>query len=104
MRRVLKYDGLIPVIKKADGSHGDVTPERIREMKEYVSKNRVIKGHARRDFDVIKDGTTPGNQRKAQEIVRPYAEAEATWWTETMWGVNRLDAVRERIRAGPPSL
>jgi hypothetical protein len=104
MRRVLKYDGLIPVIKKANGSHGEITPERIREMKEFVARKRIVKGNAREEFDMIKDGMTPGNQQKAKEIVRPYAESGATWWTETMWGVKRIQNVRERIRAGPPIL
>lgn len=102
MRRVLKYDGLIPVIKKADGSHAEVTPQAIREMGEYISQNRKVKGNARDEFDIIKDGTTPANPRKAREIVGPFAEAGATWWMESMWGYKRMSDVRARVRAGPP--
>ena len=105
MRRVLKYDGLIPVIKKADGSHEEeIPPEKIREMKEFVERNRKVRGSMRREFDIIKDGVTPDNEKKAKEIVTPYAESGATWWTETMWGVKRISEVRNRIRAGPPVL
>ena len=105
MRRVLKYDGLIPVIKKADGSHEEeIPPEKIREMKEFVESNRMVGGRMRREFDIIKDGVTPSNEKKAKEIVTPYAESGATWWTETMWGVKRISDVRNRIRAGPPIL
>jgi len=105
MRRVLKYDGLIPVIKKLDGSHEEeIPPEKIREMKEFVERNRITRGRMRREFDIIKDGMTPANEKKAKEIVTPYAEAGATWWTETMWGVKEMGDVRKRIRAGPPIL
>lgn len=104
MRRVLKYDGLIPVIKKADGVHDDVPPEKIQEMKEFVERNRVVRGRMRSEFDIIIGGETPTNERKAKEIVAPYAESGATWWTETMWGVKRMSDVRNRIRAGPPRL
>src|SRR5579872_4866572 len=65
MRRVLKYDGLIGVIKKPDGTHIEVTPENIHEMKEFILKNRKIKGNLRKEFDIIKDGETPANKTKA---------------------------------------
>jgi len=104
MRRVLKYDGLIPVIKKADGSHGNISPENVHEMKEFVERNRIVRGRMRREFDIVKDGVTPANEKKAKEIVTPYAESGATWWTETIWGVRRMGDVRKRIRAGPPIL
>jgi fructose-1-phosphate kinase PfkB-like protein len=104
MGRVLKYDGLIPVIMGPDGTHEEeILPGKIREMKEFVEKNRIVRGRMRRDFDIIKDGTTPANEKKAKEIVVPYAEAGATWWTETMWGVKRIGDVRKRIQAGPPT-
>ena len=56
MGRALKYDGLIPVIKKPDGSHDEVTPEKIGEMREFVKSARVVKGRMRKEFDIIKDG------------------------------------------------
>ena len=102
MARVLKYDGLIAVIKKPDGSHEEVTPEKVREMKEFVSRNRKILGNRRREFDIIIDGITPTSQRKAGEIVAPFAEAGATWWTEVMWSTKSYKKVLERISAGPP--
>jgi hypothetical protein len=102
MARVLKYDGLIPVLKKSDGSHEEVTPNKFREMKEFALHNRKIIGYRRKDFDIIKDGMTPSNERKASEIIEPFAEAGATWWTETMWGTKKYQRVLERIQAGPP--
>ena len=102
IRRVLKYDGLIPVIKKADGSHGEITSDAIREMKEFISEKRAVKGNMRRDFEIIKDGTTPANHTRAREIVEPFAVAGATWWMESMWGYKSLQEVSKRITAGPP--
>lgn len=102
MRRVLKYDGLIPVIKKADGTHSEVTPDTIREMRRYVSENRTVGGNKRNEFDIVKDGVTPKNNRKARAVVEPFAAAGATWWMESMWGYKNLRAVRERVKAGPP--
>jgi hypothetical protein len=102
MGRVLKYDGLIPVIKKSNGDHGEVTPATIREMRKFVTEKRVVKGNMRKDFDIIKDGTTPLDRTKAREIVEPFAEAGATWWMESMWGYKGLREVRKRAKAGPP--
>jgi alkanesulfonate monooxygenase SsuD/methylene tetrahydromethanopterin reductase-like flavin-dependent oxidoreductase (luciferase family) len=104
MARVLKYDGLIPVIKKPDGSHEEITPEKIREMKEFVSENRKAQGNRKREFDIIMDGVTPTSQREARKVVEPFAEAGATWWTEVMWGVKKYVKVLKRILAGPPVL
>lgn len=103
MRRVLKYDGLIPVIKKPDGTHAEVTPGAIREMRRYVSENRTARGNQRREFDIIKDGVTPRNSSKARAMVKPFANAGATWWMESMWVYKDLRNVKERIEAGPPA-
>ncbi|MDG6910228.1 MAG: LLM class flavin-dependent oxidoreductase [Nitrososphaerota archaeon] len=101
MRRSLKCDGLIPVIKKPDGTHGEVTPDTIHEMSRYASENREVRGNMRMEFDLIKEGATPANPGKARATVEPFAEAGATWWMESMWGQGPGD-VRRRIRAGPP--
>ncbi|HKT22756.1 MAG TPA: LLM class flavin-dependent oxidoreductase [Nitrososphaerales archaeon] len=102
MRRVLKYDGLIPVIKGPDGSHQDVAPSDIAQMRKYVAENRYVKRNMRKDFDIIKDGETPASRGKARDVVGPFAEAGATWWMETMWGHEGTE-VRSRITAGPPA-
>ena len=104
MQRALKYDGLIPVVKKPDGSEDKVTAKMIHNMREFVHENRKIQRNRRREFDIITEGATPTNERKARKIVEPFVESGATWWMETMWGTNRTQKVRERIVAGPPSL
>jgi hypothetical protein len=53
-------------------------------------------------FDIVVDGQTPGGDARAVEKVRPYAEAGATWWIETMWDEHELEPVKKRILQGPP--
>ncbi len=105
MRRVLRYDGLIPNVMDAEGEHEQVTPDRIREMKEYVLENRT----ETTPFDFVTEGRTPGDDpAKAAELVRPWADAGATWWIEEMWpapdAVASPETVRKRLSQGPPRL
>ena len=102
IERALRYDGILPALLNADGSFGEITPETISAIRE-----RVI---ARRDsadsFDMVWEGETPGDApAHAAEIVRPFAEAGATWWLESRWSAMRdSEIVRARIRQGPPRL
>jgi hypothetical protein len=102
MSRVLRYDGLLPDKMGTSGAREDVTPDDLRAMKTYVEERRT----ATTPFDIIYEGRTPGdNQAKATEIVRPYAEAGATWWIEAMWTApNAPTDVRKRIQQGPPRI
>jgi alkanesulfonate monooxygenase SsuD/methylene tetrahydromethanopterin reductase-like flavin-dependent oxidoreductase (luciferase family) len=97
MRRALRYDGLL-----AYTTRGEVTPEDIREMREYVEENREMDGA----FDIVWEGQTPGDDPEgAARVVRPFAEAGITWWIESMWSPpNEPEDLRERIRQGPPSI
>jgi alkanesulfonate monooxygenase SsuD/methylene tetrahydromethanopterin reductase-like flavin-dependent oxidoreductase (luciferase family) len=101
MRRVLHWDGLLPNKRNPDGTAGRPTPDDVRAMKAWVEERRT----ATTPFDVVVEGETPGDDAvKSGEIVRPWAEAGATWWLEAMWSTPELDQVRERIRQGPPRL
>ncbi|HZY94120.1 MAG TPA: LLM class flavin-dependent oxidoreductase [Candidatus Bathyarchaeia archaeon] len=102
MRRVLRYDGLLPMVIAKDGAQ-QATPSDIRSMKQYVEKNRKLST----PFDVVVEGRTPGNDpQKARATIRPWQEAGATWWIETMW--NEMDnrdlkqLVTKRLKQGPP--
>jgi alkanesulfonate monooxygenase SsuD/methylene tetrahydromethanopterin reductase-like flavin-dependent oxidoreductase (luciferase family) len=97
MNRALRYDGLL-----AYTTRGEVTPEDIREMREYVEENRETDGA----FDIAWEGETPGDDPEgAVRVVRPFAEAGITWWIESMWSPpNGPDDLRARIRQGPPSV
>ena len=72
-------------------------------MGEYIEANR----QASTPFEIVVEGTTPGDDRTAaSEILRPWIAAGATWWTETMWesidDPNRHALIQRRIRQGPP--
>jgi hypothetical protein len=77
-----------------------VAPETIREISEYAGENREGDGA----FDIVWEGQTPGEDpERVASIVRPYAEAGATWWIESPWTPpNEPDDLRVRIRQGPP--
>ena len=105
MRRALRYDGLLPSVLGDDGRHRELTPDDLRAMRDYVAANRA----EATPFDIVVEGTTPGDDPgRAAAIVRPWAEAGATWWIEALWNEPRdaagLDAVRRRAALGPPRL
>jgi Luciferase-like monooxygenase len=102
MQRVLRYDGLLPAKKNADGSYAEVTPADIQAMRAYIIEHRTQQATP---FDIVMEGETPGdNREQAMEIVRPYADAGITWWMESRWSASSTDEVRTRIKQGPPRL
>jgi len=100
MQRVLRYDGLLPNRLKPEGGQEPVTPDDIREMAAWVRERRgTLDG-----FDIVSEGQTLGlDPRAAAAIVRPWAEAGATWWTEADWR-GSYDNLRRRVEQGPPAL
>jgi hypothetical protein len=105
MNRVLHYDGLLPNVFGKDGRMGRPEPKDVREMRLWIEKH----GRAKAKFDIIVEGRSPGGDPvKAGETVRPWVEAGATWWTETMWNaMDDTDVIQKamkRIRQGPPRM
>ena len=101
MRRVLRYDGLLPNKISAKGKHEQVTPDDVRAMRAYVEEKRTLDT----PFDIVMEGSTPGDDSDAAaSIVQPWADAGATWWIEALWGTQVMDEVRARIQQGPPSV
>jgi hypothetical protein len=103
MRRVLRCDGLLPMCKDEHGSR-PTTPGDIRAMRGWLGDH----GGARPDFDIIMEGETPAaDPAKAAADVAVWADAGCAWWLETRWAMphdaaDRLEQVRERLKAGPP--
>jgi alkanesulfonate monooxygenase SsuD/methylene tetrahydromethanopterin reductase-like flavin-dependent oxidoreductase (luciferase family) len=102
MGRALRYDGILAAAVGGTAESSGVTPETVREIREYIKENR-------RDddtFDVVCEGTTPGEDPgQAAFIVRPLAEAGATWWIESPWTPpNEPEDLLVRIKQGPPQL
>src|SRR2546421_3557236 len=101
MQRVLRYDGLLPTKITRGQEPAAITPEDIRTMKAYVEEHR----RQSTPFDIVQEGETPGEDReRARKTVRPYAEAGATWWTESRWSFPPIEELRRRIQQGPPRL
>ncbi len=104
MRRALRYDGLIPMVRGDDGRMRQPTPGELREIAVSVAERR-------RDvlpFEIVVEGTTPADDNEgARAAAREWADAGATWFNEAMWMVSGTDAVnqfRRRIAAGPPRI
>ena len=102
MARVLKYDGLLPNKMSDDGKPGLASPDDIRAMKKFIDENRA----ATTPFDIVVEGVTPGDDHaQAVLMVRPFADAGATWWIEAMWdAMDKPDLARARIAQGPPRI
>ena len=78
MQRALRWDGIIPQKYK---SMARMTPAEVRELKQFVNEHRSLTT----PFDIVVGGTTPGgNRKRAATIMRPFAEAGATWWLESL--------------------
>ena len=95
MQRAIKWDGVIPQKYR---SMDRVTPSEVREIKQFVDERRATAN----PFDIVVGGVTPGGSRKrAVKLVRPFEEAGATWWLESVFSFS-MDKLRSRIRQGPP--
>ena len=101
MRRALRYDGVLAAAVGGGPESPGVTPETIGEIEAYARQNR----DQATPFDIVWEGQTPGEDpERAASIVRPYAEAGATWWIESPWTPpNEPEDLRIRINQGPPS-
>lgn len=108
MRRVLRYDGLLPqVVRPTDqGKRAEqATPDAIRAMKTYIDANRT----ETTPFEIVVEGQTPGQGKRAtRAILQPWRDAGATWWNEAMWDSlgtrDGAKAVLKRLRQGPPEI
>jgi alkanesulfonate monooxygenase SsuD/methylene tetrahydromethanopterin reductase-like flavin-dependent oxidoreductase (luciferase family) len=102
MARALRCNGIIPVIRTADGISYTVRPDDIRAIAAYVKKHRTQPS----DFDLVVEGETSGeDQQESRRLVDSYSEAGATWWLEDLasspFRRAGLEGVRRRIRQGP---
>lgn len=108
MQRALRYDGLLPCMMGEDGkaSMRGPTPDEVRAMRALADAHRP-EGAL---YDIVVEGSTPGDDpRQAAAIVRPLADAGATWWLEAVWQQfyalpGEVDGMLLRIRQGPVQL
>src|SRR5258708_1038664 len=98
--RVRRCGGVIPQYRRAGHT---AEPDDARAVRTWLTGHGSGPG-----FDLIADGETPANDRAAAQMeVAGWQQAGCTWWLETRWGVHedlidRIGAMRERLKAGPP--
>jgi alkanesulfonate monooxygenase SsuD/methylene tetrahydromethanopterin reductase-like flavin-dependent oxidoreductase (luciferase family) len=92
VRRTLRYDGILPQTND---------PDQIRAIATFIAGERQA-DPADRPFEIVVEGTTGIDADSAAAVVRPLAEAGATWWLEADWNDASVDSLRRRIGAGPP--
>ncbi|HEX6800424.1 MAG TPA: LLM class flavin-dependent oxidoreductase [Ktedonobacterales bacterium] len=102
LARALRYDGILPDKLNPDGTREEMTPDDLRALAVYIAEHRT----QTTPFDIIMEGETPGDEpATSAAIVRPWAEAGATWWNEARWGaMGEPEIVRTRIQQGPPRI
>ena len=98
MRRAVRWDGVIPQARSADGGVAELTPQHVREIATYAERRRTAGSGP---FDIVVQGASPANPAAA-EVVRPWSDAGATWWIEAAWEHATVESLRARLRAGPP--
>src|SRR4051812_31525945 len=99
MQRVLRYDGILPNKLKPEGGQETLTPDDVRAISSWVGERRSLDG-----FEIVVEGRTPPDDpAAARALVRPWADAGATWWTDADWR-GSYDNLRRRVEAGPPSV
>jgi alkanesulfonate monooxygenase SsuD/methylene tetrahydromethanopterin reductase-like flavin-dependent oxidoreductase (luciferase family) len=93
MARAARWDGLVSQV----GSAAELAP-----ITAWLDRERPS---WRTDgFDLVAQGSTPPDAGAAAAIVRPWAEAGATWWIDADWSSATVESERRRIEAGPPRL
>ena len=96
MRRMLAWDGVIP--QKYNGMD-PMSPDEIRQLRAYVAEHRAVHGA----FDIIAGGSSAAKKNaRPADIVRPYADAGATWWIEGDMTADTVQKCFDRVRQAPP--
>jgi alkanesulfonate monooxygenase SsuD/methylene tetrahydromethanopterin reductase-like flavin-dependent oxidoreductase (luciferase family) len=100
LRRAARFDGVVPLKVAADGDLEPLTAGDLGELLAIVRAHRA----GGEPLEVMVGGETPGGDRAAAlALVEPLAEAGMTWWTESLEPRRGdLEAMRERVRQGPP--
>jgi alkanesulfonate monooxygenase SsuD/methylene tetrahydromethanopterin reductase-like flavin-dependent oxidoreductase (luciferase family) len=99
-RRAARWDGVFPVFEGVS-SGAMPTPAQLAEAVGYTRGQRPDDGAP---FDVALECVSAGEDRAADGArAAAYAHAGLTWWVEALgWFRGPLDAMRERVRRGPP--
>ncbi len=108
MRRAALQDGWLPAYAPTGATErAETTPQIVADGLQWIREHRAENGMTMDSYDVVAEGVTPyDDPRKAAEVVRPWAEAGATWWLDADWSsldpVEVRTAAERRLKAGPP--
>jgi len=96
LRRAARWDGVFPM-KASTVEGGEITPTEYGELLAFIEAERgTLVG-----FDAVQVGRTEDQHDTA--TVEAFAEVGVTWWFDWVFPFdNSLEAVRTRIRQGPP--
>ena len=95
MDRAARYDGLLPNVLGG----GRYTPHMVAEMRDWIARRR---GGSAEGYDIVLEG--PLTAGEADDELRAFADAGATWWVHSDWESFDPAEARKRIEAGPPRL
>src|SRR5579884_3202160 len=105
LRRAARFDGVIPIGRDLPLT-AMLTPQQMQEIVHYVASQPRYTP----TFEIVHMGITAGiDENHDQEVVAAYRQVGVTWWAEKilpeLWGTWTnwpIDAMRTRIRRGPP--
>jgi alkanesulfonate monooxygenase SsuD/methylene tetrahydromethanopterin reductase-like flavin-dependent oxidoreductase (luciferase family) len=98
-KRAAQYDGVTPVHSQWP------TPVEVAHLEEVLAIVKAKRGNLD-NYDIVICGETSGiDSVKDKEKLTPWINAGITWWLEDIHGLRAtIDKLRERIRAGPPTV
>jgi alkanesulfonate monooxygenase SsuD/methylene tetrahydromethanopterin reductase-like flavin-dependent oxidoreductase (luciferase family) len=97
VERAFRYDGIMPAV--GPPPNNSPSPDDVRAIAAAARERKGVDA----PFDIILEGSTPGNDpAAARATVEPLAAAGATWWIESPWDAPSVASLRQRIAAGPP--
>ena len=87
--RAARFDGVVP------NKQGPLTTDDLIAIRDVVGRGD--------EYDYVASGNTASPSDT--DALHAWVDAGATWWLESMYPFgNRADAMRARLRAGPPRL
>lgn len=101
LRRALRWHGVLPFIFGTE-ANTQATPDDLRVMTEWIA------GERSEPIDIVWEAVSlKGDGTGAADVVRPWAEAGATWWLEAVWWEmyrkpGDPSEMRRLINLGPP--
>ena len=105
LRRAARFDGVIPIGRDLPIT-AMLSPQQMQEIVRYVASQPEYTP----PFEIVHMGITAGTDAaQDREVVAAYRQVGVTWWAEKIlperwgsWANWPLEAMRARIRQGPP--